>query len=92
LEALPLFGREDFLQTLVGLPSDFIDLRFRFFAQRLQARARIAEDLMDLCFLIGIQLQAVQHLFEAISTVYLVPGPRPGPVSIQPERAGRATE
>ena len=56
LKLLPLFGREYFLKFFVRLPADVIYSGLGFLTQGLELLAGIAQDLMDLGFLIGIQL------------------------------------
>jgi hypothetical protein len=56
LKLLPLCGREYFLKLFVRLPADVVDSWFGFLAQGLELLARVAQDLMDLGFLLGTQL------------------------------------
>ena len=67
LKLLPLFGRENFLQTLVGLSAYLRKARLRLFSERLQLRARVAEYLLNLRALLRAQLQSVEHLREVVS-------------------------
>src|SRR5947209_8966453 len=88
LKTLPLFGRENFLQALVGLSAYLGDARLRLFVKRLQLRARVAEYLLHLRFLIRAQLQAIEHLHEVVM-VWAVdrPGVNPRAIRIERERA-----
>jgi hypothetical protein len=92
LEALPLFGRENFLESLVSLPPNLFESRVRLFTQRAQLLARVAEDLLHLCPLIRAQLQLVEHLLELIAPVCACVVPQPTGIDSRRERARRRAE
>jgi hypothetical protein len=92
LEALPLFGRENFLESLVGLPPNLFESRVRLTAQRAQLLARVAEDLLHLRPLIRAQLQLVEHLLELIAPVCAFVATQPTVIDARRERARRRAE
>src|ERR1044072_3802274 len=92
LELLPLLGRQHLTHALVRLSANLREARLGLFAQRLKLRARVAEYLLDLRSLFGIQLEVVDHTLDAIlaTVVRVVVNPRA--VRARRERARREAE
>jgi hypothetical protein len=68
LKLFPLIGCENFLQPLICLPANFRYSRLRFFSKGLKLRPGVAQYLVDLRLLIGVQLKRIEHALEPILT------------------------
>jgi hypothetical protein len=87
LELLPLLGREHLAQALVRTAAYLLDARLGLFAQGVELRARVVENLPHLRLLLRAQLQALAHLLEAVLLGRLRMSVAPGAVGVQGERA-----
>ncbi len=92
LKLCPLLGSQNFLQFFVGLPADFFDPRLRFFSKRLELLSRVAQYLMDLRFLVGVELKSIKHAFKLTLPRCFGAAPVPSVVSVQGEGASREAE
>ena len=92
LKLLPLIRGKDLLQLFVGLPPNLRDSGLRLFSQRLELLSGIAEYLMNLGFLIGVELKRINHLLKTIATRLFTAAAMPSLVSVQSESAGREAQ
>src|ERR1044071_5001906 len=67
LKLLPLLRGQNLLETLVGLPSDFVEARLRLLAQRAHAFACVGEYLAHLRLLLVGEFEPFDDLLEAVA-------------------------
>src|SRR5215218_10215774 len=67
LKLLPLLRRQHFLQTRISLAPNLIHSRLRFPPQRPQLFARVAENLLHLRLLIGVEIEPLRQHLEPVA-------------------------
>lgn len=89
LKLFPLIWRQDFLESLICLPSNLGKSRLGFFSKVLKLLPGVCKNLFDLRFLFRVELKVINNLIEPGSSVVVAV---PSPVSVQGQGPGGHAE